>query len=316
MLNKPEVFHSAIKLKNKTAEATKVQVKNQRKKKPGLLVCLILALCLFSPAVHACTLWSAAGGRVAGGGTLIAKNRDWRPDHWQKLVLVKGAGFRYLALVAVGNDAPGAKGGVNEHGLTVVSASPPAYLRNDRSIERSYGLMRKILSQCRTVEDALALGSLFRGPQFLLLADRQEIASIEIGLAGEFRIARSSDGTLTHTNHYLEDEFVSLNRGKPSATSLSRHQTIESLLRAFEELELEHFISFSFLQDKGPNQSIWRTGSRPDSARTLSSLIVSQPADGEPLLFIRMNNPGNPLREYQFRLREIFAGEVDLDAVK
>jgi hypothetical protein len=33
--------------------------------------------------LQACTLWGAAGELVAGGGTLVAKNRDWPPDHRQ-----------------------------------------------------------------------------------------------------------------------------------------------------------------------------------------------------------------------------------------
>jgi hypothetical protein len=44
------------------------------------LACLA-ALPLAAPA-RSCTLWAVAG-QAAGGGALIAKNRDWVPDHVQ-----------------------------------------------------------------------------------------------------------------------------------------------------------------------------------------------------------------------------------------
>jgi len=37
-----------------------------------------------SASLKACTLWAAAG-EDASGGTIISKNRDWKPDHTQVL---------------------------------------------------------------------------------------------------------------------------------------------------------------------------------------------------------------------------------------
>ena len=65
-----------------------------------------LLLALTSNQAAACTLWAVAGAD-ASGGTLISKNRDWKPDHTQKLKLVRPKkGFDYFGLYAEGNDEP------------------------------------------------------------------------------------------------------------------------------------------------------------------------------------------------------------------
>ena len=120
---------------------------------------LLSALVLPSPFVLACTLWSAAGQRAMGGGTLLAKNRDWAPDHQQyleRLVSQDGA-YPSIGLVVRGNDSPGIKAGVNRHGLTVVSASPPRFLQKNKELQREQGLVRKLLSGCKTVREALSI---------------------------------------------------------------------------------------------------------------------------------------------------------------
>ena len=95
-----------------------------------VLSCLIVLLLLVATELaSACTLWAAAGDRVAGGSTMIHKNRDWSPDHQQELRLVTPkSGFRYLSLYATGNEWVGTKAGVNTEGLVIVTASAPGYL--------------------------------------------------------------------------------------------------------------------------------------------------------------------------------------------
>ena len=86
---------------------------------PRLLLCAVL----LPIQVLACTLWGAAGDDAAGG-TLMAKNRDWKPDHRQLLKAVRPqAGHAYFGLYAEGNDAQGLKAGVNDQGLSVIVAS-------------------------------------------------------------------------------------------------------------------------------------------------------------------------------------------------
>ncbi len=283
------------------------------------LAIFLAAIFLLAPSpspVLACTLWSAAGTRVDGGGTILVKNRDWKPDHIQRLSLVSGSGYKYLALVAEGNDAPGAKAGVNEFGLAVVSASPPAYLERDKTLKRTPRLIRKILSQCRSVDEALKLGSDFWGPQFLMIADKREIAFLEIGINGEYQVERSKDGVLEHTNHYLIPQLILLNPEKLGTSSVKRLESIQSLLQQEAPFQLQDFIAFSHRQDQGPDNSIWRTGSKPDGARTMASWIVSQAGSRDSVLFLRMSNPGKPVKEYDFKLADIFSGTVDIREVE
>ena len=94
----------------------------------GALVCFPI-----SQSSEACTLWGATGRAVEGGGTLIAKNRDWTPDHRQELTVMQEAGkYGFLALKAVGGAEPGIKAGVNERGLVIVSATANQVTKAER----------------------------------------------------------------------------------------------------------------------------------------------------------------------------------------
>ena len=88
---------------------------------------------LIQSPCQACTLWGAAGTSIEGGGTLVAKNRDWAPDHFQELaVLQPAAGYWALALKAIGGEEPGVKAGVNDKGLVIVSATGNSTSRSSR----------------------------------------------------------------------------------------------------------------------------------------------------------------------------------------
>jgi hypothetical protein len=72
-------------------------------------ISLLIVMVLLIPKVSACTIWSAVGESVVGGGTLIAKNRDCLPDQYHRLELssIRDPGYCYLGLVAYGKDSPG-----------------------------------------------------------------------------------------------------------------------------------------------------------------------------------------------------------------
>lgn len=52
---------------------------------------------LFTSPVLACTLFGAQGSRVLGDGTLVVKNRDFRPEY-QEMRLVQGSRYRFYGL--------------------------------------------------------------------------------------------------------------------------------------------------------------------------------------------------------------------------
>lgn len=277
-----------------------------------VLVLLLAGLGLLMPQAHACTIWAAAGNRVEGGGTLIVKNRDWTPDHQQFLRLQKPAkGYRYVELNTVGNQHPGVKAGINEHGLVVVNASAPSiYERPENYIGRQG--TASVLRNYRTVQEALeklSAGEWAGGPSFLLLADAQETAVIEFGLNGTSRNESTGSGVVYHTNHYLDEDLRYLNPYR-AGSSYRRAEHIRTRLASKEAFSTQDFI------DESKDPTIWYAGKTPQSSGTLSTWIVSQSPDREPRLYLRMGNPGQPVKEYEFLVRDLFDGKVDLSQVR
>lgn len=267
-----------------------------------------------SPATaFACTLWAAAGDSVPGGGTLISKNRDWRPDHQQELRLITPkSGYRLISLYAVGNEHQGTKAGINEKGFVYVSASPPSYLEVPENY-KGRTPMRTVLSRYASVAEAIAAleaGKWTSGPQFIILADGKEIASIEFGLGGAFEVvSRTRTGVAYHTNHYLAPKFAALNQGK-LGTSPRRYDRIGELMAAKGSHDAADFRQYS------ADPVLWRTGATPTATRTLASWIIRQAPDGTAVLYLRLANPGKAAAEYEFAISDLFAGKVDLARVE
>lgn len=277
------------------------------RKKMILYGCLILLFLSSSPA-NACTLWAATGSRVEGGGTLIAKNRDWVPDHIQELRLIEPKdGFRYYGIFAQGGNAPGLKGGINERGLVVITASASSIPRQQRLSEaHTKGLLSLLLKTCDSVDAALAKNNLFVGAEYIMLADRTKTAVIEMAPGGHYAVHEVNDGIVWHTNHYIEPALQSYNMSI-GESSVTRYDRIEELLNSrATPYSLSDFITFSGDRKDGPDNSIWRSGSTPKKTRTLSSCIVYLPSEGSPVLRVKLANPGDDEEIVNVRLDEVF----------
>lgn len=247
----------------------------------------------------ACTLWGAAGTAVDGGGTLIAKNRDWTPNHRQELFVLKPEqGYRALLLKAVGGTEPGVKAGVNEKGLVIVSATASQAVAAQRSADRQKKeLMSHFLSTCADVDALLMKIDLLRRPVFYLIGDRHQIALIEIAPGGHRSVRRQAAGTLHHTNHYCAFDPPPEPKRKPGASSTQRYARIDELLKdPPAPFTMDDFIRFSTDVAAGPDNSIWRTGSGPSHKRTLATWLVSVPTSGSPQLYLKTADPGEPER--------------------
>lgn len=263
------------------------------------------------PDAHACTLWTAVGSRVQGGGVLIAKNRDMPPDHRQELRLVKSpGGFRYLGLCAMNSDEPGVKAGVNEKGLVIVDAAAsciPKWKR-DRLPEVKQ-LNEKLLAACADVDAVFRRQLMFCSPAYYLLADHAKAVILEVALDGKRSIKTITQGTLTHTNHYLDEDFQDSNQ-KVNRGSQVRLERIQYLLAGRPRpLTLTDFIACSGDRHDGPDRSIWRSGSTPKKIRTLASWIVHLPRNGAPTLYVKLANPGEPPTTHQVQLDDSFWGK-------
>lgn len=257
-------------------------------------------------AASACTLWAAAGAAVQGGGTLVAKNRDERPDHRQELAVLRPArGYAALVLRAVGGASPGVKAGANERGLVIVSATAgqvPPDLRRRPSTEP--GLLARLLSRCAGIDEVLAEIDRFQRPIFYLLGDRAGIAVIEVAPDGRRAVERVSSGTLHHANHYRL-----LHPEGPLRPAAAGSRAREARIAAFlapgsPPWSLEDFQRLSEDRSAGPDRSLWRTGRDAAAVRTLATWIVRIPPRGDPELVVRIADPGRPERLCRLGLGE------------
>nr|WP_314901731.1 carcinine hydrolase/isopenicillin-N N-acyltransferase family protein [uncultured Deefgea sp.] len=265
-----------------------------------------IGLLIVSGPAAACTLWGAAGDAVEGGGTLLAKNRDWRPDHTQSIrILTPKQGFRYVGLFADDGAEPGIKAGVNEQGLAVVSAaasSIPKKIRNAQTDVR--GVMSKILRQYGSVAEVMADAAILFQParaNFLMLADRHQILQVEIRLDGQYSLSTQSNGVLAHTNHYLSLELAHCNQrfGESSHVRLAR---VSSLLAVDKKWRLDDFAAISRDQHDGAENSLWRHGKE----YTLASWQIALPQQGTPTLSVVLANPQQREQKAVWRLDELF----------
>lgn len=279
----------------------------QKRRKARLAAWLLLGAFLFARPTYACTLWAAAGDRVSGGGTLIVKNRDWRPDHKQALKLVhpnEGI-YSYYCLYALGRYR-GAKAGINQKGLVVVSASSPFSRSRKNEMYSTPGLNHKLLANCANVQQAVESTGWFWGPRFLLLADAKEMALVAIGPEGEYAVTRTKNGVLYHTNHYVEPRLAHFNPRKTLTSSRARHARISRLLDGVKVFSLADFEAMAASRQGGPADALWRTGKKPTSTRTLSTWIVRHRPGGGAELYVKIANPGEVVKEYRLKAPEIF----------
>lgn len=278
-------------------------------RKKNLCCYLLIALMVLLPNMtEACTLWAANGEAVQGGGSMIVKVRDWAPDHRQELKLfTPTTGYRYYGLVAVDGKYPGLKAGINEKGLVVVTATAGSIPNSERrAMPSTRGIMSTMLKQCASVDEALTLGDLFWGPQYIMLADKDKIAVIEIGPEGKSAVDVRQNDKLYHTNHYVLGDMLEHNR-KIGDSSLTRYQRIRELLKDERTpYSLNNFLLMSNDCNDGPDNSIFRTGSTPDKTRTLAIWAVIIPPQSTPELQVRILNPGEEEQIVKLTLKEIF----------
>lgn len=272
-----------------------------------VVIAAAAALILSMGESGACTLWAAAG-ETAGGGTILAKNRDWYPNHRQILKQVHpDGGYAYLGIYAENKKVySGFKAGINEKGLSIVNASASSIPRTERKeMGYTWKVMEHVLARCASVGDALSYLSTVQGPRFLLLADRKEIAQVEIGPYGLKRVERKANGTLYHTNHYKEFPLTLFNE-LPGESSRVRNGRIGEILQKKSRWTMDDFIIVTSDQAAGADDSIFRTGSTKKSEKTIASWVVRIPPEGAPELYVRLLNPHEPVREVRLTGEAMF----------
>lgn len=274
---------------------------------------MLLVVFAFAAArLNACTLWGAAGTAAAGGGTIISKNRDQKPDHTQELRMRRsGNGHAYFGLYAVGGTEPGIKAGVNEKGLTVVTATASSISKNLRDNQPGkHGVIIALLSGCATCDEVLAKkNEIFPNTRtmFIMIADRKKILMVEVGLGGKYALRVVENDVVFHTNHFL-DPLLSEFNIKIGPSSSARFARISQLMKTVTRpCTMDSFAAISKDRHDGPDNSLWRTGK---NERTLASWIIETPAQGAPKLRVVLANPGEQEQTHTFILDQKFWTET------
>ena len=283
-----------------------------------ILVNLLIAITLLLTApVEACTLFAANGSVVDDGGTLLVKNRDWEPNQHQVIKFVPSKdGYSYFGLYAEGT-AAGMKAGINEKGLTVVSATAGSIPSKERkNMLNKAGSLAKLLKECASVEEALTRTDLFLGPKILMLADKKSVATIEIGPEGKFSIEQKENDYICHTNHYVAEDMLNFNK-KIGQSSQKRYERICQLLDdASSPFSLDVFLNFSNDRNDGPDTSIFRLGSNPANTRTMAVWAVKIPLDSSPEVYVRILNPNEDEKIIKIVAGDFFSAQAFLNNCK
>jgi hypothetical protein len=253
-----------------------------------------------APCARSCTLWALHGADVQGGGTLVVKNRDYPPGHPTSFALFSPEkGYRILAMRSTGSGKPTMVGGVNEKGLAVVTASVGTIPKAERRrVRREYGLkypVEPLLARFATVREVVAAQELLAGvtPIFALIADANEVATLESsGKAWKIEVM-PRNGFTAHTNHPLLVDTPDMRQEPDPKGSLVRLARIRELLAGLAKpADLAAVTALALDQADGPDRSIHRTGSSPGKARTVGLLSVwLPPAGGAPRAVLRVIDP-------------------------
>jgi isopenicillin-N N-acyltransferase-like protein len=198
-----------------------------------------LTSCLSKPSQsEGCSTWAANGKITRDGAPILAKNRDYHPDHQplQCLARIKPThGNPFLCLTSAGS--PGVfSSGINSAGLAVVDTFIPS-TDIGPGIAR-YTLMMDILQNFITVKEAinyLPTRPHFGDGSVTVLDAQGEMAVFEI--AHSVQSVRLSDaGFIGSTNHFTARETCSLWVDKEQVhlrgNSQGRLRIIEDALRS------------------------------------------------------------------------------------
>jgi isopenicillin-N N-acyltransferase-like protein len=196
-----------------------------------------------SHAFEGCTTWAATGSTTVAGadgtsGPLLAKNRDYRPEHLPLQVVIQVTpqrGYRYVCSGSAGS--PGVFcAGINQAGLAVADTHVTSTDVGPGLPD--YSLMMHLLEEHDCVSSALDyLRAVPRmGRNNLILADaRGHLAIFEIG-HHTYGLFEAHDGMLVNTNHFASPElrgcFVDTSEPQLKGNSFQRHEEVTRALEA------------------------------------------------------------------------------------
>lgn len=271
---------------------------------------IIISISLTKINIFSCTLWGAIGNSTKDNTCLIAKNYDWTPDHKVVLKKIPAAknSYAYFGLFAEHKENPRFSAGINEKGLVVVTASASSIpSKRRKTIKDKKNLLISILTKYSDIPSIVKNENIFidSRPMFYLIADKDTIIQIEVAPEGKYSIKSEQNGVLFHTNHYIGEILLYANI-KISKSSLTRYERINTLLKDSSKFIFDDFIKYSNDRNDDPDNSIFRTGSKLKSQRTLATWIVELLKDKSPVVYIKLVNPEQKPKEFTFQINDDF----------
>jgi isopenicillin-N N-acyltransferase-like protein len=230
-------------------------------------------------AAEGCTTWAASGSATAGDQPILAKNRDYRPDHLPLQNVVRAmpdTGFPYLYVSSAGS--PGVfSAGINQAGLAI--ADTHVYSTDLGPGLPSYALMMHVLEGHDRVSSALDyLRAVPRlGRNNLILADATGHLAVLEGGHRRYGLFESHDGALVNTNHFASDEmrgcFAAVDPPQARGRSLGRHETVSrALAGAHGQIDVAFAQGLTAAHD-GPLSSICCHPGADTNVTTISASI-------------------------------------------
>ena len=219
---------------------------------------ILTTLILISQVANACTGF----GIITKSGTLIGRNRDYfyQPQKFERMMPIQqfnnwyennyNHNNEFYALTSKNNVSMG----VNQHGLTIIEEdSPlPSNAKQNRRFQQpengtAEGMIKYgILQNFNTIDEILPfLSKIFSvaDPHFYQIADGKKILTVKVAYGDNnldptrkftYKILSTPDAYFSHTNHYLTQEYTSLNNLRlnqdSSDSSKNRLQTITDLI--------------------------------------------------------------------------------------
>lgn len=193
---------------------------------------------LSSACADGCTAWAAAGSVTESGAPILAKNRDYVPDHQPLQCLARAEparGHRYAYVTSAGSPAVFSSG-MNEAGLAMADT-------HVRSLDIGPGVARysaemEVLERHDSVRSAL--GYLRDVPHLgdgtLVLADATGDMAVFETRHTDQGVVRPEADFVVSTNHFVTEPlrtvWVDGNRPARRGNSEGRHARVTAALRA------------------------------------------------------------------------------------
>lgn len=305
----------------------------------------IAGLLVVTEEAAACTSVIVSGKVTPDGRPYIFKNRDTE-DTDNLVVSVKGATYRYIAIVSARDSVPrGIWSGHNEAGFAI--ANTAAYNLNERSQRPASGsvlgrskendatIMRKALETCATLEDfehlldsLKALGPIPTNSNFAVLDARGGCAYYETGHKGYVKYdandpAQAPYGYLIRTNHGLSGDR-SMDKGVERYLAINEIMTRQAFSNEGFDFEytirrvtrhlthgLTHLDLYDFLPEDDHRPVFFPFRDFIPRYQTASAHLIQGVGKGEdPLLTVSWIIPGSTLTTVGIPLWIVDKGEL------